>query len=287
VKAETGPNAGAYYYTRDHLGSIRELTDGSGTVRARYAYDPFGRRTKVSGDVDADFGFTGMFWASETALGLSRYRAYDPELGRWLSRDPLRFAEAAQGPNLYAYAGNEPLNHIDPEGLTTVPGPGFNSVTIGVLSVCSTDPGECAEFAQAVVPGAAALPAIAPEIPAFAECGSALAQAAQVVQAAAQPAMQTLESVAPGGASAAIEFAETATADTMLPGEIELPGNFDWADAWLRAMLNLRDYLPTSGQFTRQDHIDLTLDIIARFKEIRGILDAQDEIQAILHMLGE
>ena len=47
VKLETGPTAGAYYYTRDHLGSIRELTDGSGNVRARYSYDPFGRRTKV------------------------------------------------------------------------------------------------------------------------------------------------------------------------------------------------------------------------------------------------
>src|ERR1039457_5853287 len=36
MKVETGPTAGAYYYTRDHLGSIRDLTGASGNVRARY-----------------------------------------------------------------------------------------------------------------------------------------------------------------------------------------------------------------------------------------------------------
>ena len=85
---ETGTNTGAYYYTRDHLGSIRELTDAGGNVRARYAYDPFGRQTKVTGDVDADFGFAGMLWSPEASLALTHYRAYDPALGRWLSPSP-------------------------------------------------------------------------------------------------------------------------------------------------------------------------------------------------------
>src|SRR5262249_24825445 len=117
VRIETGTNAGSYYYTRDHLGSIRELTDGSGNVRARYAYDPFGRRTRLSGDVQSDFGFAGMFWAAEANLSLTHFRAYDPGLGRWLSRDPLRHAETSEGPNLYAYVRNEPIGRIDPSGL--------------------------------------------------------------------------------------------------------------------------------------------------------------------------
>jgi RHS repeat-associated protein len=117
VRLETGPNAGRYYYTRDHLRSVRELTDFSGSVRARYAYDPFGRRSKISGDLDADFGFTGLFWSSEASLFFARFRAYDPQLARWLSRDPLPKAEETQGPNLYTYVGSNPVNHRDPLGL--------------------------------------------------------------------------------------------------------------------------------------------------------------------------
>jgi RHS repeat-associated protein len=119
VKLESGPVTGDFFYTRDHLGSIREVTDGSGNVRARYTYDPYGRRTKLSGDMEADFGFAGMFWSAEANLALTHFRAYDPELGRWLSRDPLPSAEMLEGPNLYAYVHNEPINRIDPLGLCT------------------------------------------------------------------------------------------------------------------------------------------------------------------------
>jgi RHS repeat-associated protein len=121
VQLETGTNLGSYYYTRDHLGSLRELTDGNGNVRARYAYDPYGRQVKLGGDLDADFGFTGMFWCPEAGLALTRYRAYDAASGRWLSRDPLNNAEAKQGANLYTYAGNNPINVVDPLGLCCEP----------------------------------------------------------------------------------------------------------------------------------------------------------------------
>ena len=114
-----GPKTGNYFYTRDHLGSIREITDSTGNVRARYIYDSFGHRTKLAGDLDADFGFTGMFFAAEAGLLVARFRAYDPNLGRWLSRDPLRKPELSQGPNLFAYVGNNPVNKIDPSGLAT------------------------------------------------------------------------------------------------------------------------------------------------------------------------
>ena len=119
VKIESGPDTGTYFYTRDHLGSIRELTDSSGGVRARYSYDPFGRRTRVAGDIEADFGFAGMILATEASLYLATFRIYDPELGRWLSRDPLPGAEMEEGPNLYAYVGNNPLNLVDPLGLSS------------------------------------------------------------------------------------------------------------------------------------------------------------------------
>jgi RHS repeat-associated protein len=103
-----------YFFTTDHLGSIREMTDGLGSIRARYEYDPFGRRTKVSGDLDADFAFTGHYFHSASGLYLTLYRAYDSDTGRWISRDPL---EEGGGINLYAYVANNPLNAVDPLGL--------------------------------------------------------------------------------------------------------------------------------------------------------------------------
>jgi len=104
----------SYYYTRDHLGSVREMTDAAGNVRARYEYDPYGRRTKVAGDLEATFGFTGHYYQPWTKLHLALYRAYDADLGRWLNRDPI---EEEGGINLYGYLGNEPLNSMDPLGL--------------------------------------------------------------------------------------------------------------------------------------------------------------------------
>ena len=68
----------------------------------------------MSGDLDADFGFTGDYFHKASGLNLTLYRAYDPNIGRWLSRDPL--AERG-GLNLYAYVQGDPINRIDPNGL--------------------------------------------------------------------------------------------------------------------------------------------------------------------------
>ncbi len=76
-----------YYYTSDHLGSVREMTDSSGAIRARYDYDPYGRRTKLSGDLDADLGFTGFYYHAASGLNLALYRAYDADTGRWKLRE--------------------------------------------------------------------------------------------------------------------------------------------------------------------------------------------------------
>jgi RHS repeat-associated protein len=100
------------------LGSVREVLDATGTLRARYDYDAWGQRTKLSGDLDADFGFTGHLHHKETGLILTHYRAYDPRLGRWLSRDPI--AENG-GINLYGYVGNNPINAFDPTGEMSKP----------------------------------------------------------------------------------------------------------------------------------------------------------------------
>ena len=117
MQVTSGATTGSYYYTRDHLGSIRELTDAAGALRARYAYDPYGRRTAnqiTTNAVEADFAFTGHYFHNPSSLPRALFRAYDPELGRWLSRDPIG---ERGGMNLHGYVHNRPVQFRDPRGL--------------------------------------------------------------------------------------------------------------------------------------------------------------------------
>jgi RHS repeat-associated protein len=114
----------AYFYLRDHLGSIREMFTGGGTIVARYDYDPYGRSTTVLGTTPTDFNFTGLYRHSKSNLDLAVYRAYDPDLGRWLSRDPM---EESGGLDLYHYAFNNPARYTDRLGLDIwIEGPNAN-----------------------------------------------------------------------------------------------------------------------------------------------------------------
>lgn len=99
--------------THDHLGSVREVVVGS-TVERRFEFDPWGRRTMTGTPGPDDRSYTGHTAADETNLVLSRYRAYDADLARWLSRDP---AGAVDGDNRYSYVRNNPLALVDPHGL--------------------------------------------------------------------------------------------------------------------------------------------------------------------------
>jgi RHS repeat-associated protein len=118
-----GADAGFYYYTKDHLGSIREITNSSGVLVTRYDFDLWGKRTKLSGSMETDVGFTGHHHHAKSSLVLTWYRVYDTELGRWLSVDPLEIVTGEivemlpEGSNLYAYIGNNSINGWDEEGL--------------------------------------------------------------------------------------------------------------------------------------------------------------------------
>jgi RHS repeat-associated protein len=109
------------YYARDHLGSVRDITNDTHAVTSSFDYDPWGRISLVSGTSYPDFGFTGHYFHSPSGLHLTLYRGYSAEMGRWMSRDPLKSVEVIEGPNLYEYVENDPLNQSDPSGLIGIP----------------------------------------------------------------------------------------------------------------------------------------------------------------------
>lgn len=107
----------------DHLGTIRDLVDFSGTaytVANHRVYDSFGNLTsETNSSVSSLFGFTGKLFDNEFKLSNHWNRWYDPALGKWISEDPIGFA--AGDANLGRYVGNNPLESTDPFGMSATP----------------------------------------------------------------------------------------------------------------------------------------------------------------------
>jgi RHS repeat-associated protein len=78
-----------YFYTQDSPGSIREVTNSSGAIQEQRGYSPFGQTTLLQGSAIGDFGYAGYYVHQRSGLNLTKYRAYSPTMGRWLSRDPI------------------------------------------------------------------------------------------------------------------------------------------------------------------------------------------------------
>jgi RHS repeat-associated protein len=106
---------GREFYLADGQGSVFGLTDGGGSLTARYVYDPFGHTTSESVPSDNPFQYTGREYDG-TGLYYFRARYYSPRHHRFLGQDlVLRL-----GANRYVYGGNNPPNTIDPFGLDTI-----------------------------------------------------------------------------------------------------------------------------------------------------------------------
>ena len=112
------------FYQNNIQNSIYALTDESGSVVESYSYDIYGKRSVYDANgvlsdtsiVGNEYGFTGRRYDDETGLYYFRARYYSPDLGRFISRDPLTFVD---GMNMYA--GYFALRGVtDPSGLATV-----------------------------------------------------------------------------------------------------------------------------------------------------------------------
>ena len=147
-----------YLYLRNAQGSVTALASPRGGLVAQYAYSPYGQEIGTGGKTPTQghhgprrhghkaatptptFGYAGMIYNASTGLDLTLYRAYDPQLRRWLSRDPIgmmsglaliraglampmalggsgaRWVGLNLAINRYPYVGNNPLNWGDPNG---------------------------------------------------------------------------------------------------------------------------------------------------------------------------
>jgi RHS repeat-associated protein len=122
-------NAAVRFFAANHLSSVGEITDTTGTLATRYEYDPWGRRTVIAGTDVTNTGYTGHQWLSAPGLSMTQHRGYEANLGRWLSEDPTGLGD---GLNMYAYVKNKPIGFTDPTGQWAV-GAGISGTAAAVI----------------------------------------------------------------------------------------------------------------------------------------------------------
>jgi RHS repeat-associated protein len=125
TKNSAGGNTIAYYH-HDHLGTPIQATDRSGIIVWSAQYNAFGKVSittpTATGDkpvIESNLRFPGQVEDAETGLYYNWHRYYDPELGRYVTADPIGLDG---GVNLYAYVGGNPVNAVDPLGLDDTTG---------------------------------------------------------------------------------------------------------------------------------------------------------------------
>ena len=127
VNRGLAPAVGSYFFHKDGLGSIIEITNSSGNIIQHYVYSSFGKILKiVNGSVDntqnplikTNFAYTNREYDSESGLYYYRARYYDTSIGRFLSEDPDpgKLTNPIGHINKYIYVYNNSANLTDPKG---------------------------------------------------------------------------------------------------------------------------------------------------------------------------
>ncbi|MFG4002093.1 RHS repeat-associated core domain-containing protein [Flavobacterium aquidurense] len=127
------PVSGAYRYIyqyKDHLGNVRLSYDKILAIKEASNFYPFGLKQEgyntIKTGVENKYKYNGKELQDELGLNFYDYRArnYDPALGRWMNIDPL--AEMSRRFSPFAYALNNPVYFIDPDGMKAEAGQSGN-----------------------------------------------------------------------------------------------------------------------------------------------------------------
>lgn len=105
-----------YLLGKDHRGSITMVVDSeTGEIKQKIRYADWGEILEDTNPGFQPFGYAGGLYDNHTKLYRFGAREYDPEIGRWLSKDPIKFEGGDT--NLYGYVLQDPINLTDPLGL--------------------------------------------------------------------------------------------------------------------------------------------------------------------------
>jgi RHS repeat-associated protein len=125
--------SGTYSVSSDQVGSPRVIVNvATGAVAEEITYDEFGNIISDTNPGFQPFGFAGGLLDQDTKLTQFGAREYDPSTGRWISKDPILFnggdtnlygyvgtvGKPSLETNLYQYSMSDPINFVDPTGLS-------------------------------------------------------------------------------------------------------------------------------------------------------------------------
>ncbi len=104
-----------YYFHTDQIGTPLEMTDIDGQIVWQATYKAWGKiETLAVNEIEQNLRFQGQYYDDETGLHYNTFRYYDPEVGRFITQDPIGLRGSS---NLYHYAEN-PISWVDPFGLS-------------------------------------------------------------------------------------------------------------------------------------------------------------------------
>lgn len=116
--------AGTFYTHQNARGDIVAVSEAAGVILEKFRYDDYGRPDKLSVTGNPHY-FQGTRRDVETGLYYLRNRYYNPETGRFISRDP--YLDSVNTGNLYSFVGNSPASRGDPTGEV------FGSIIAGIM----------------------------------------------------------------------------------------------------------------------------------------------------------